>query len=152
MPADLITRLAQMVPALADRASSVNDTLRCSIEAAELPGVASALHAGGFTFLELVTAVDQADELRMVYVVVAPDAGISVALDCVLDPVEPTVASVTGVWPAALWQEREVFDLFGVLFEGHPDLRRILLPDDFEGHPLRKSYDDPRLIRRPDYF
>ncbi len=53
---------------------------------------------------------------------------------------DPVVESVTSVWPTAGWHEREIFDLFGVRFDGHPNLRRILLPEDWEGHPLRKDY------------
>jgi NADH-quinone oxidoreductase subunit C len=53
---------------------------------------------------------------------------------------DPTVDSLVPVWPGANWLEREIFDLFGVRFQGHPDLRRILLPEDWEGYPLRKDY------------
>lgn len=53
---------------------------------------------------------------------------------------EPNVDTVTGVWKTAEWHERETYDLVGVVFDGHPDLRRILLPSDFDGHALRKDY------------
>ena len=60
---------------------------------------------------------------------------------------DPTVASVTSVWPGANWHERENYDLFGIQFEGHPDLKRILMPDDWEGHPLRKDYPVEGFLR-----
>jgi NADH-quinone oxidoreductase subunit C len=56
---------------------------------------------------------------------------------------DPKVASVSEIWPTALWHERETYDMFGIEFEGHPDLRRLLLPEDWEGWPLRKDYEMP---------
>ena len=60
---------------------------------------------------------------------------------------EAEIDSVAGLWPSANWMEREVWDLYGVRFRGHPDLRRILLYEEFEGHPLRKDY--PKEKRQP---
>jgi NADH-quinone oxidoreductase subunit C len=63
-----------------------------------------------------------------------------VRLKVLLNEDDPRVGTVTGVWRTANWHERETYDLFGVIFEGHPDLRRILLPDDWQGHALRKDF------------
>jgi NADH-quinone oxidoreductase subunit C len=61
-------------------------------------------------------------------------------LKVILNEEDPRVPTVTGVWRTANWHERETYDLFGVIFDGHPDLRRILLPDDWQGHALRKDF------------
>jgi len=95
----------------------------------------------GFTYPADITAIDAGDTLRMIYLLCAPDRGEFLQVEVVLAAKGPlTVPSVSGVWAGANWLEREVYDMFGVNFEGHPDLRRILLPDDWQGHPLRKNY------------
>ena len=66
--------------------------------------------------------------------------GCGCALKVPLGADDPHVATVSGIWPAANWLEREVWDLFGIAFDGHPDPRRLLMPEDWEGYPLRKDY------------
>jgi len=61
-----------------------------------------------------------------------------------VDRNEPHVPTVEGVWATANWYEREAYDLFGIIFDGHSDLRRILMPDDWEGYPMRKDYVYPK--------
>lgn len=63
-----------------------------------------------------------------------------IRLKVLLSEDDPHVSTVTSVWKTANWHERETYDMFGIIFDGHPDLRRILLPSDFDGHPLRKDY------------
>ncbi len=122
------------------------------VERAELFATAADLRDAGFDRLGMVTAVDRDEVFVLVYRLHSRSLSAAIFLKTLVPRDDAWVASLVELWPAALWQEREVFDLFGIHFEGHPDLRRILLPDDFVGHPLRKDYDDPRLIRRPDYI
>lgn len=106
----------------------------------------------GFDRLGMVTAVDRGEFFVVVYRLHSRSMSVAVFMKAKVPRDDPRIASVVDIWPAANWQEREVYDLFGIEFEGHPDMRRIMLPPEFEGHPLRKDYDDPRLIRRPDYI
>ena len=80
------------------------------------------------------------DRYGVTYNLVSVSLGHRFWLKCFVNDPEPTVPSVTGVWRGANWLEREVWDLFGVRFEGHPDLRRLLTWEGFEAHPLRKDY------------
>lgn len=96
-----------------------------------------------FVRLSSVTAVDRypaAPRFEVVYHLHSVERNDRVRLKCRLAAEDPEIESVTPVWRGAGWYEREVFDLFGIRFLNHPDLRRIMLPQDFEGHPLRKDY------------
>ncbi|MDI3280033.1 MAG: NADH-quinone oxidoreductase subunit C [Bacillota bacterium] len=116
------------------------------VPAAEWEAVAGYLagHGPRFDYLSSLTAVDRGDRLELVLHLRALAAGERLTVKTDLNREQPEVASVTGIWKTANWHEREVYDLFGVVFRGHPKLRRILLAEDFEGHPLRKDYVDPR--------
>jgi len=70
-----------------------------------------------------------------------------IVLKAVLPKDNSHIPTVEDVWKTATWHERETYDLYGIVFEGHTDLRRILMPDDWEGHPLRKDYKDPEFYR-----
>lgn len=95
-------------------------------------------------FLQCITAVDwlKQDLVQVVYHLYsyAHRHGLVVKVD--VPRKEPLIPSVVSLWPTANWLEREQFDLLGVLFTGHPELRRLLMPDDWEGHPLRKDYKE----------
>lgn len=96
-----------------------------------------------FVRLSTVTAVDRfpaQPRFEVVYHLHSVERNQRIRLKCRISGDNPVIESVTGVWRGANWYEREVFDLFGISFSGHPDLRRILMPDDWEGHPLRKDY------------
>ena len=95
----------------------------------------------GCVFFNWLSAVDWKDAgLEVVCRVDDLGAGLGLMLRTKLGAGETRCPTLTGVWRGADWMERECYDMFGVVFEGHPDPRRILLADDWEGHPLRKDY------------
>ena len=96
-----------------------------------------------FIRLSAITAVDwhPADpRFEVVYLLHSLDRNQRLRLKCWISEAQCEIDSVTSVWGAADWYEREVFDMFGIQFRNHPDLRRILMPTDWEGHPLRRDY------------
>jgi NADH-quinone oxidoreductase subunit C len=96
-----------------------------------------------FTYLSDVTGVDRfpiEPRFELNYHLLSLSRREAIRLRVRLPGEDPVIESVVCVWPTANWHEREIFDLFGIRFEGHPNLRRMLLPDDWEGYPLRKDY------------
>ena len=97
--------------------------------------------------LELLGGVDYKDRIEVVYILYSMKHHHRYTLKCRLSRETPMVHTVESIWSVANWHERETFDMFGVVFEGHSDLRRILCPDDWEGYPLRKDYKPPKIYR-----
>jgi NADH-quinone oxidoreductase subunit C len=153
-PTTLLASLQLEVPeARLEGVPSVDLHPTLSVAADDLLLVARALrHRPGFLFdlLAELTAVDfwpREPRFEVVYVLVSTERASRLRLKVPLHGARPRVATVTGIWPAANWLEREVWDLFGIEFEGHPDPRRLLMPEDWQGHPLRKDY--PVQINMP---
>lgn len=94
----------------------------------------------GFNHLANLTSVDFNEEFEVVYHLYSIPENNKVCVKTRVARSSAEVDSLVDIWPTADWQEREVFDLMGIKFKGHPNLIRVLLPDDFEGHPLRKDY------------
>jgi len=97
-----------------------------------------------FDFLRLISSVDRTECLSSVYHLYSYVHNHEAVLRVDVDRGNPRVASVTDLWPSAEWHEREAFDMMGILYEGNPNLKRILLPDDWAGYPLRKDYVTPK--------
>jgi NADH-quinone oxidoreductase subunit C len=145
--AALLAMLQEAVPeARLEAVASVD--LQATIYAArdDVPAVMRALRDRADLRFELLIEVTAADfwprepRFELVYLLVSLVHGRRLRLKVRLSGADARVATVGGVWPAAGWLEREVWDLFGIAFDGHPDLRRLLMPEDWEGHPLRKDY------------
>lgn len=120
--------------------------VKCGENAVQVPReklieVMGFLKEQGFDYLHDLTAIDwQQERFTMVYQVRSYTKPDEVTIKTDVERNNPRVPSVVGIWKAANWMEREVYDMFGIVFEGHPNLKRILLEDDFEGYPLRKDF------------
>lgn len=146
---DIIAALAPLVPGVAFEAEAPADgdvTPTILVPADALVATCRALRtAPGLEFVAFsnVTAADfhpdRDPRFDVVYHLVSPHRRARVRLKVRVGDDQP-LASVTGEWPGAGWPEREVYDLFGIVFDGHADLRRLLMPEDWEGYPLRKDY------------
>jgi len=117
--------------------------LTLTIASTQIRAACATVQAAGYNFFEDMTAVDwfpSAPRFQLSYHILSHAFKEHIRLRVLVDEANPSVASITRVWPSANYYEREVFDLFGIRFEGHPNLRRIMMPDDWVGHPLRKDY------------
>ncbi len=152
--AALVASLQSAVPgAVVEPASSIDLQTTVYVSRDHVEPVARALRDGAglkFSFLAELTAADywpREPRFEVVYILVSLEHKLRLRMKVRLDGSDARLATVTSVWPGANWLEREVYDLFGIRFEGHPDPRRLLMPEDWEGSPLRK--DSPVQIRRP---
>jgi NADH-quinone oxidoreductase subunit C len=134
--------------ALGEALESVSDSFGdpvLTVRSGSLRTVMAALRAAPFDYAVLLdlTCVDYAageGRFELVYHLYSLARNVRLRIKASVDAADPSAASLVGLWKNADWLEREVFDMFGIRFEGHPYLRRLLTYEGFEGHPLRKSY------------
>lgn len=142
----LVRALQSFHPQAVANANLFGDELTVDVPASLIRWVCEFLKTHpefSFEFLADLSAVDRYPldpRFEVVYHLLSLKTNARLRLKVRLPTENPHVDSVTGIWPGANWFEREVFDLFGIHFNAHPDLRRILMPDDWQGHPLRKDY------------
>jgi len=134
------------VVALAELATDAKfdrNELTISVARENIVAACEAVKAAGYNFFEDLTAVDwvpQEPRFQLSYHIVSHSLRRRVRLRVLVDSSDASVPSITAAWPSANFFEREVFDLFGIDFPGHPRLTRIMMPEDWQGHPLRKDY------------
>lgn len=105
----------------------------------------------GFDNLHCITAVDRIQDIELIYIFYSIDKHACVILKTRVALNNLTIESLANIWKSADWLEREIYDLFGVKFLNHPNLTRILNPDDWDVHPLRKDFSRPDFIKKPRY-
>ena len=141
----VLERLRAIFPADIQSSQDLRGELSVTIRASAIIEIAQFLRDDPqlrFTFLENLCGVDylgRTPRFEVVYHLLSHQNHQRICLKVGLPERSPMVASLTGLWSTANYQEREAFDMFGIIFEGHPSLERILMPDDWQGHPQRKD-------------
>lgn len=97
-------------------------------------------------YFSFLTAVDYSDRIDLIYYFYNIDQNMSIKIKTFTEKISPKIQSIALIYKGADYHEREVFDLFGVVFENHPNLKRLLTPDDFEGYPMRKDFTNDDLV------
>jgi NADH-quinone oxidoreductase subunit C len=131
----------EVVAALSTRFSAAPSALGVDLSASELLTALRALRdVHGYRYYVLATGSEVTDAFEVAHAVRNLDTGDTIFVRVSVPKDAPVVDSIAFLYAGAEWQEREIFDLFGIAFSGHPDLRRILMPDEYPGHPLRKDF------------
>jgi NADH-quinone oxidoreductase subunit C len=146
MTQSLVDRLTELCPAGIAGTSEFRGEITVVVHAASLVAVCQALRSDPALAMDMVidiTAVDwyrTEQRFEVVYHLYSLQHKHYIRLRVPIEEDQPVVPSVTGIWAGANWHERETFDMFGIRFTGHPDLRRMYMPEEFEHHPLRKDF------------
>ena len=132
-------------------ASQEDGTKAVVIPRESLPEFARYLKESALAFdnLHCVTATDRKERFEVVYIFYSLQKRHTVTVKVNLAPQDLKVESLAGLWRSADWLERETYDLLGITFLNHPDPRRILNPYDWKGHPLKKDYEHPNMVKKP---
>ena len=126
------------------------------IQGASILDILKLFKDNGFNFLADMTAIDNLtlggfERFSVVYHLLSHETKERVTIKAYVPENQPELPSAESLWKTADWQEREIYDLFGILFTGHPNLVRIMNPDDYKGHPLRKDYPRLGMKERDDF-
>ena len=149
--ATILSKIKERLPgAVLDITEFAGDHI-LHVKGQDILKVLTELKDDGFNFLADLTAIDNLtlggfDRFAVSYHLLSHKTTERATVKAYISEEKPSLPSVESLWKTADWQEREVFDLYGIKFEGHPNLIRIMNPDDYDGHPLRKDY--PRLGRK----
>jgi NADH-quinone oxidoreductase subunit C len=148
-------RLIELVRQVAGSADEIKNAtpLTLVIEVTLLTQVCEQLHKNPSTYFDMLTCITGVDNgpevntMEVIYHLYSIPFHQSLMLKVILPRENPEVETLTTIWKSANWLEREVFDMFGIVFKNHPDLRRILMPADWQGYPLRKDYKHEESYR-----